>query len=274
MLLQFLILISLAVAIVVAVRFLVIAGIGLVCRRFAFSSKTKGKIIGYTTSLPELVVILSSALGGVFDVGLWNIVSSNIINWALFLAAVFVYRQAKDLFNAVFIDEVVFGLVSVALPLVLFQFQIALSIRVAVVLIAVFVVYAVADHMINANDLHPHEHDEDKDEQAPIAKGLSAILAGTAIILIAGYFLGNSAGILVEQLALPAWLVGWVLGLITSIPELASFFLIYRAVKIRGKLHELADTQEALDALVASNMVNLGIILPLGMLLYTAVLVR
>ena len=38
-----------------------------------------------------------------------------------------------------------------------------------------------------------------------------------------------------------------------------------------GKLDDLTDTQEALDALVASNMVNLGIILPLGMVIYTAV---
>jgi Ca2+/Na+ antiporter len=89
MLFQFFVLIGLAVAIVAAVRFFVITGVELVCRRFAFSSKTKGQLIGYTTSLPEFVVILSSALGGVFDVGLWNIVSSNIINWLLFLAAVF-----------------------------------------------------------------------------------------------------------------------------------------------------------------------------------------
>lgn len=270
MLLQFLVLIGLAATIVAAVRFLVIAGIELVCRWFAFSSKTKGQIIGYTTSLPEFVVILSSALGGVFDVGLWNIASSNIINWVLFLAAVFAYRQVKDLFNAVFIDEVVFGLVSVALPLVLFQLQIALSIGVSVGLIGVFGVYKIMDSFIN---FLPHSPGQDTHTrtQLGLAKGIAAIGSGIAVILVVGRFLGKSAGILVQQLALPAWLVGWILGLIASIPELASFFLIYRAAKIRGKLDNLADTQEALDALVASNMVNLGIILPLGMLIYTAI---
>ena len=271
MLFQFLILISLAVTIVAAVRFLVIAGIELVCRRYAFSSKTKGQIIGYTTSLPEFVVILSSAFGGVFDVGLWNIASSNMINWVLFLTAVFAYRKVRDLFNAVFIDEVAFGLVSVALPLLLLQLQLVFNLGLSMVLIALFVVYKIADHMINTSGLYARGDDGEDRTQASLAQGLAAILSGMAIILIAGYFLGNSAGILVEQLALPAWLIGWVLGLITSIPELASFFLIYRAAKIHGKLHELADTQEALDALVASNMVNLGITLPLGMLIYTAV---
>ena len=271
MLLQFLVLIGLAVIIVAAVRFFVIPGVELVCRRLAFSSKTKGQIIGYTTSLPEFVVILSSALGGVFDVGVWNIASSNIINWVLFLSAVFAYRQVKDLFNAVFIDEVVFGLVSVALPLLLFQLQIALGIGVSVGLLALFVVYKIIDRIIHANALHIQEQDEDQGGQANLAKGIAAVLGGTAIILVAGHFLGNSASILVQQLALPAWLVGWVLGLITSIPELASFFLIYRAAKIRGQLEDLVDTQEALDALVASNMVNLGIILPLGMMVYSVV---
>ena len=62
-----------------------------------------------------------------------------------------------------------------------------------------------------------------------------------------------------------------LVSLAVTIVAAVRFFLIYRSVKIRGKRDDLADTQEALDALVASNMVNLGIILPLGMLLYTAV---
>jgi len=149
----------------------------------------------------------------------------------------------------------------------LFQLQVVLDLGLSMMLIALFVVYKIVDHMINTSGLHEEGHDAEESAQASLAKGMAAILGGTAVILIAGYFLGHSAGILVQQLALPAWLVGWVLGLITSLPELAAFFLIYRAAKIRGKLDDLADTQEALDALVASNMVNLGIILPLGMLI-------
>ena len=42
------------------------------------------------------------------------------------------------------------------------------------------------------------------------------------------------------------------------------FFEIFRKHKKADTLEGIEDTQEALDALVASNMSNLGIILPIG----------
>ena len=64
----------------------------------------------------------------------------------------------------------------------------------------------------------------------------------------------------------PSWLIGWILGMVTSIPELTSFFEIYRVEKKRNRLHFTKDTQQALDAMGTSNMVNLCIILPIGIL--------
>ncbi|GAG25309.1 unnamed protein product, partial [marine sediment metagenome] len=65
--------------------------------------------------------------------------------------------------------------------------------------------------------------------------------------------------------------IGWILGFITSLPELTSFFEIYRLEKKNGRLHLLDDTQEALDALVSSNMSNLGVILPIGIIVYSLI---
>ena len=97
-------------------------------------------------------------------------------------------------------------------------------------------------------------------------------MPGIVIVIAAGRFLGTSAGVLIETLSMPIWLVGWILGLITSIPELTSFFEIYRLSKKKGTLESSdRDTQEALDALVASNMANLGIILPVGIIVYSLV---
>jgi len=62
-------------------------------------------------------------------------------------------------------------------------------------------------------------------------------------------------------------MVGWILGLISSIPEMSGFFEIFRNYKQAGSLKGLDDTQEALDALVASNMCNLCVVLPLGILI-------
>ena len=94
------------------------------------------------------------------------------------------------------------------------------------------------------------------------------LVIGVAVILFAGRFLGDSAGALIKQLSVPAWAVGWILGLVTSVCELASFIEIYRVHKPKDSPSHVKDTQEALDALVASNIANLGLILPLGMMIY------
>ena len=66
---------------------------------------------------------------------------------------------------------------------------------------------------------------------------------------------------------LPA-IAGWILGVVTSIPEMVSFFSVYAAASGAGKLRDLHDTQEALDNLTGSNMANVGVVYPIGLLAF------
>jgi Ca2+/Na+ antiporter len=265
MAIQFAILAVSSVVTVAAVRLLVMCGIEVICHELGFSAKTKGQVIGYATSAPELVVVIAAAGVGVLDVGLWNIASSNIINCVLFALAVAAYRQQRELFSLRFLDEVIFAVVSVALPLTLYGLGMQMNLGSAAMLLALFVLYKWLDRVFNVGQPQVHE---ETTARGGLVRGLVALVLGLALILIAGYFLGNSARDLVNTLGTPPWLVGWILGLITSLPELASFFEVYRLSKSRGRLQQLEDTQSALDALVASNMSNLGIILPLGMIVF------
>jgi Ca2+/Na+ antiporter len=269
---QFAILAVSAIVTVAAVRLLVIYGIEVVCVRLHWSLKTKGQIIGYATSLPELVMVIASATVAayakdfsVFDAGLWNVASSNIINWVLFLLALAAYRQFRELLSPMFVDEIAFGLVSVALPLVLIGCDVQMGLITAAILLGVFILYKWLDHLLNRRRDTTQETDS---VSGSLGLGLAALVGGIALILVAGRFLGVSAGDLVTRFHTPAWLVGWIVGVITSLPEMTSFFEIYRLSKKRGQLHRSDDTQNVLDALVASNMCNLGIILPVGIFVY------
>jgi Ca2+/Na+ antiporter len=252
-----------------AVRMLVIRGIEHICNALSLSSKAKGQILGYATSTPELVVVVASALSGVFEAGFWNIASSNIINCVLLASAVLAYRQHKELFRVGFLDEIAFGLVSVAVPIVLFRLDIPITAGVAGSLFAFFIVYKVLDRIFNPKPASP----DSADGRPPgrLGFGLFLLAAGLLVVIVAGRFLGGSAATLVRQAGTPVWLVGWILGVITSLPEMTSFFEIYRLSRERGTLRLTHDTQECLDALVASNMSNLGIILPIGALVFLLV---
>ena len=257
-----------AAAMVGAVRVLLIPGIEVLCVTLHLSTKTKGQVIGYATSIPEFVVVISSAFAGVFDAGFWNIAASNIINCVLFVSAVAAYRQQLDLLNIAFADEIVFCVLSVLIPLAMFKIQVELTISVAFGLLICFAVYKAADRWANPK---PERHEEGGETPRSTAKGAAGLLCGVALILVAGKFMGAKARVLIVSVGTPAWLIGWILGLITSLPELTSFFEIYRLSKKSGRLDLLQDTQEGLDALVASNMSNLGVILPVGMIVFCLV---
>lgn len=263
------ILILSAAAIVGSVRFLLIPGIGKIGAALKFSAKVRGQMIGYATSVPEFTVLVAGALAGVFNAGLWNIAASNIINWVLFLATVFAFRQQLDLKNKVFADEIVFGILSVVIPLLMFAAHIGTNYATVLGLLGFFVLYKVMDKRLNkAGKPAPLPPGS---ENGTLGGGSVFLVVGILVILLAGRFLGGSAGALVKQLNVPAWAVGWILGLVTSVCELASFVEIYRIHKPKDTPRHIKDTQEAIDALVASNVSNLGLILPLGMLVYLMV---
>jgi Ca2+/Na+ antiporter len=266
-LLQLAILTVLAGLTVLAVRLLILRGLDVITTCLSLGTKTKGQLLGYATSIPELVVVISAAWSGVFEAGFWNIASSNIINWVLFLAAVFFYRQHWDFRSRKFADELAFGVVSVAVPVGLHFLSVGATKWTALGLFALFVVYKVLDRVLNPGAGGAARTGESCPRQGPLV-GVALLVAGVAVICVCGRFLGQVAGGLVEELGTPAWLVGWILGLVTSVPEMSSFFLIYRSHRQRGTGELTDDTQEALDALVASNMCNLGIILPCGAALF------
>ncbi len=258
-----------AAVIVSAVRYLLIPGIGRIGVALKFSEKVRGQMIGYATSVPELTVLVAGALAGVFDAGLWNIAASNIINWVLFLITVFAFHQQLDLKNKVFIDEIIFGVLSVVIPLLMFALHMGTGYLTIAGLLGFFVIYKIMDKRFNPKGIPAWV--PPGAENGTLRGGAIFLVAGILVVLISGKFLGTSAGALVKQLNVPAWAVGWILGLVTSVCELTSFIEIYRIHKPKDTPRHIKDTQEAIDALVASNVSNLGLILPIGMLVYLLV---
>ena len=105
-----LIMIVSAAAIIALVKFGLLRGIDNIANAMNWSAKSRGQFTGYATSVPEFVCLVSAGLAGVWEAGLWNIVSSNIINAGLMLLAVLYYRQFGELLNRRFVDEVGFAI--------------------------------------------------------------------------------------------------------------------------------------------------------------------
>ncbi len=254
-----------AAIIILLVKYGLLRGIDNIAQALKWSAKVRGQVTGYATSVPELVCLVAAGLAGVWEAGLWNIASSNIINAALMLLAVLRFRQFGELLNKRFADEVFFAGLAITVPVALMQFGMDTQWYLVPILVGFFVVYLFVDKAMNPPD----------DIEPPASESvgnlpLGVILALTALVAIAvsGIFLGQATADVVEELSIHPAIAGWILGVVTSIPEMVSFFAIYSASSREDRLHQLEDTQEALDNLTGSNMANVGVVYPLGLLAY------
>lgn len=254
-----------AAMIIASVKYGLLRGIDHIANAMEWSAKARGQVTGFATSVPELVCLVAAGLAGVWDAGLWNIASSNIINCVLMAGAVLWFRQWRDLLNRRFADELGFAAAAVAAPLLLMQLGMDQSWIMVPVLVGFFAIYRYADRVLNAPD-----GDGEEMERAAGNLPFGLILAVTSLVVIAivGIFLGDATKEVVEQMGIHPALAGGILGVCTSIPELISFFAVYQAARAAGRLHELADTQEALDNLTSSNMSNVGVVYPAGLTAY------
>ena len=263
--LDFLWLILLGAMVIAITKFLLIKGIQWTSDAWKMPRKVQGQVMGYATSAPELVGTVSTASKGLLGAGLWNVAASNIINLALFVSASIIYKRTTSLKKKKFIDEFGFAIGAITLPLVLVtRREWAESPYAALLLFIFFISYLILDKKFNP----PVPDQEDKDQNHDSKKGMQGIvllLLGIVGIIVAGSYLGIVAESIVKQLSVPEWAVGWILGVITSLPEMTSFYAVFAAAK--GS-HDDDDCQQNLDNLAASNMSNVGLIYPIGIVVF------
>ena len=260
-----LIMIVSAAAIIALVKYGLLRGIDLIAGALNWGEKARGQVTGYATSVPELVCLVAAGLAGVWEAGLWNIASSNIINAFLMLSAVTVYRQWKELFNMRFLDEIGFASLAVIVPLVLMRVGMDTQWQLVPILLGFFFFYRVVDKKINRPTADAKSSTETVGN-LPLGMiiGITALIA----IAVAGIFLGDATAEVVQQLGVHPAIAGWILGVVTSIPEMVTFFAVYGTARREGHLGQLNDTQEALDNLTGSNMANVGFVYPVGLLAF------
>ena len=146
------------------------------------------------------------------------------------------------------------------------QLDLDTSWAVVPVLFVLFAVYRMVDRRVN-----PKVDAPATDTVGNLPLGAILVLTALLLIAVAGFFLGGATEEVVNQLGIHPAVAGWILGVVTSLPEMVTFFAIYSQARKQGTSHLGEDTQEALDNLAASNMANTGLIYPLGLTVFLLV---
>lgn len=252
-----------AIAIIGLVKYGLVPGIDRLSASLGWSLKARGKATGYATSVPELVALVAAGLSGVWDAGLWNIASSNLINVALAIVAMLFFGRLPDLFDRRFIKEISFASLGIAAPIALMSLGMDTHVAVIPSLLVLFAAYLLLD---KGDGEVPEGQSDGEDSSA--TGGLLLILGSLALIAVAGNFLGASTRDVVVEMGVPAMAAGWILGVVTSLPEAVTFFTVFSEKRSGSGANPKAQMQELLDNLSASNMSNSALIYPIGLGVY------
>lgn len=238
--------------------------------------KIVGNIAGIATSIPELLTVSFSAATGLMTASIYNIISSNVINLIQYSISVILQKNQRFISNEAIKLDLFIVILTIILPIGIIFFNIQNS----VILVPIFILLLLIFNRItnNAHRLYMNKKKEEiideknmnKDVKSSNIKKVLTVIIQVILLILVGivlYVIGNLLSDVLTNLCirfrLPEILIGVLLGFITSIPELITFF---EAQKFHG--NEKEGIVEATSNLLTSNIMNLCIIQSVGILIY------
>ena len=100
-----------------------------------------------------------------------------------------------------------------------------------------------------------------------VAKNVCVLIATGTLLFVVGNLLGDTLETLCSRFNVPELIVGIVLGFVTSLPELITFFESQKHHK--SAQNDMLGVIEATNNLLMSNVMNLFIIQSIGIVIFS-----
>lgn len=239
--------------------------------------KTVGDIAGVATSVPELLTICASSFNGLLSASIYNVLSSNVINLIQYSMAIILNKNQKALRNKAIKVDIILVILTIILPI----FFIVLNSELQLAMVPVLILLYFGFKKINSNTHKLYLQKEDKEIEAAqekadrwergnkrkVTKNVCILLVTGILLFVVGNLLGNTLETLCSRFNVPELLVGIVLGFVTSIPELITFFESQRHHK--NAQNDMLGVIEATNNLLISNVMNLFVIQSAGIVIFS-----
>jgi membrane protein len=243
-------------------------------------AKTVGDIAGYATSVPELLTITTSSLRGLTGASVYNILSSNVINLIQYLGAILLNKNALKLRNKAILIDLVMVFFTIAIPIVFLKLDIELKLAVVPLFIILYIFFMVLNNNVhklylkNEDEELEEEIEEERKEQKKnprkVLRYVLVLIVTGVLLFIIGEMLGDTLENLCNLFGVSEVVVGILLGFVTSLPELITFFEAQRYYKKVDD--DMLGVVEATNNLLTSNILNLFAIQSVGILISAIVL--
>ena len=222
-----------------------VGGSSSIAKKFGIPSIVVGlTIVAMGTSAPEFSVSVQSALAGMNDMSIANVVGSNIFNLLVVLGCSALINKLKiDNYKDIFIMFIV------GLLMLLCSVDGALGVCDGLFLLTIFVFYILS---LLFKAFREKQKDEKEEKQKPLSITICLCIIGLTGIIWGGNLVVNSASVIAQQLGMSENLVGLtVVAIGTSLPELVTSLVATK----KGEL------DIAIGNVVGSNIFNMLLIL-------------
>lgn len=215
---------------------------------------TIGVISGVATSIPEFLTVAFSTSSRLISAGIYNILSSNLINIIQYLLSVIINKNIKLLKNKSILISIILSIITIIIPIIIIYFKIERNI----ILIPIFIILFYIFNKINTNIHKKYEINlEYKSREGNVLKYIIYIIFIGIILYFIGDLLSNTLEVLCHTFNISEILIGFILGMATSIPEFITFI---ESQKYYSQKDNLLGLIEASNNLVVSNTLNLYVI--------------
>ncbi len=266
--------------IVVISKYILVTTLRKLAENLNLKPKTVGNVAGLATSMPELLTVTASSFNGLMGASIVNILSSNIINFIQYLASIYGNKNQKSFQNkAIKIDLLLVG-ITIVIPIVFILLDWEINIVVVPIFVILYFIFRFFNHHAHKLYLKEQEialekqiEEEEKKEKGNKKKTMKYVLylIITGILLfVIGDVLGKTLENLCDRFGIPQFIIGILLGFITSIPELITFFEAQKHYKAQ-KIDDILGVVEATNNLLTSNILNLFIIQSIGIMIFSLI---
>lgn len=277
--------ITLVLAIVLVTRNLMIISIRKIAIYLRWNNNVVGQLLGYATSTPELINAFVAASIGMMSASIFNVLSSNIVNIIFVLLVSSKYNRLKSLKHKKFRTDYIFVIVTLLIPILLIFTNFSENILSVPFLM---IVYGMFLYLSKYNNYFEEENEEleiyekrvklseyklkkkhlSLDRRKKVLKSFGILVLSLVILYFLGNYLGDTLESLGNNFKIPGYIIGIVMGVITSIPELITFMSSYKRHRRYKSINKDKGAVEVINNLVTSNVSNLCIIQTAAILTY------
>ncbi len=276
-LLEFTKFIFLAFIIVIIAKYILVGLLRRLAETLGLKPRTVGNITGFATSVPEILTVSFSTGTGLIGAGIFNILSSNIINFLQYLLSIIINKNGKIIKNTAIKIDILLVIITIIIPILMIKFQM----QTQSILIPVFILLTFLFFTINKNTHKKYLSKEEKELEEEIQKEekkihgkkrktlfyIFCLILTSYLLFLIGDQLSNSLEILCYHLEIREEIIGILLGFVTSLPELITFF---ESQKHHTKENNSrAGVVEATNNLLSSNIVTLFLVQSISIIIFT-----